>query len=120
VEYETLNSFGAAILNPDLDSILYANKLCDDLGLDTISAGRVISFAMELWEKGILTLADTGGLALEWGDVEATLQLVEMIAHRKGFGDLLANGVRKRRAVATARNTYRNWRTLWQLDTSQC
>lgn len=99
VEYETLNSFGAAILNPDLDSILYANKLCDDLGLDTISAGRVISFAMELWEKGILTPADTGGLALEWGDVETTLQLVEMIAHRKGFGDLLANGVREAAAA---------------------
>ena len=95
VEYETLNSFGAAILNPDLDSILYANRLCDDLGLDTISAGRAISFAMELWEKGILTPADTGGLALEWGDVKTTLRLVEMMAYRRGFGDLLAEGVRR-------------------------
>ena len=95
VEYETLNAFGAAIWNPDLDSILYAAQLCDDLGLDTISTGRAISFAMELWDKGILTLADTGGLVLEWGDVEMTLKLVNLIARREGFGDLLADGVRR-------------------------
>jgi aldehyde:ferredoxin oxidoreductase len=95
VEYETLNAFGANILNADLDSILHANQRCDDLGLDTISAGRAISFAMELWERGILTAAETGGLALEWGDMEIALQLVEMMAHRQGFGDLLADGVRR-------------------------
>jgi len=66
VEYETLSALGAGIANPDLDSILFANRLCDDLGLDTISTGRSISFAMELWEKGILTAQDTGGLTLEW------------------------------------------------------
>ncbi len=95
VEYETFSSLGSGILNPDLDSILYANMLCDDLGLDTISAGRSISFAMELWEKGILTREDTGGLTLEWGDVPTTLKLLEMMAYRQGFGDLLANGVRR-------------------------
>ncbi len=95
VEYETLNSLGAAIMNPDLDSILYANQLCDALGLDSISSGRVIAFTMELWEKGILTPADTGGLTLEWGNVETMLKLVEMIAYRQGFGDLLAEGVRR-------------------------
>jgi aldehyde:ferredoxin oxidoreductase len=95
VEYETLNSFGAGIMNADLDSILYANRLCDDLGLDTISAGRVISFAMELWENEILTGHDTGGLRLEWGDIQTTLQLVRMIAEREGFGDLLAEGARR-------------------------
>jgi aldehyde:ferredoxin oxidoreductase len=95
VEYETLNAFGANILNADLDSILYANQLCDDLGLDTISAGRTISFAMELWERGILTAADTGGLTLEWGDMDTTLRLVEMMARRQGLGDLLAEGVRR-------------------------
>jgi aldehyde:ferredoxin oxidoreductase len=94
VEYETLNSFGANILNPDLDSILYANQLCDDLGLDTISTGRVIAFAMELWQRGILTPADTGGLALEWGDMETVFPLVRAIAARQGFGNLLAEGVR--------------------------
>jgi aldehyde:ferredoxin oxidoreductase len=95
VEYETLNAFGANILNADLDSILYANQLCDDLGLDTISAGRAISFAMELWERGILTAADTDGLMLEWGDMDTTLRLVEMMARRQGFGGLLAEGVRR-------------------------
>ena len=95
VEYETLNAFGAAIMNPDLDAILFINQLCDDLGLDTISTGRSIAFAMELWERGILTPADTGGMSLEWGDIEVTLELVEMVAHRRGFGDLLAEGVRR-------------------------
>jgi aldehyde:ferredoxin oxidoreductase len=99
VEYETLNALGAGISNPDLDSILFANQLCDDMGLDTISTGRTLSFAMELWEKGILTAADTGGLTLEWGDAATALKLIEMIAHRQGLGDLLAEGVR--RAAAT-------------------
>jgi aldehyde:ferredoxin oxidoreductase len=95
VEYETLNAFGGSILNPDLDSILFANRLCDDLGLDTISTGRTISFAMELWERGILSPADTDGLTLEWGDMPTVLQLVQQIAQRQGFGDLLAEGVRR-------------------------
>jgi aldehyde:ferredoxin oxidoreductase len=95
VEYETLSSLGAGILNPDLDSILYMNKQCDDLGLDTISAGRCISFAMELWERGILTEEDTGGLSLEWGDMEVASKLLEMMAYRQGFGNLLADGVRR-------------------------
>jgi len=95
VEYETLNAFGANILNADLDSILFANQLCDDLGLDTISTGRVISFAMELWQRGILTAGDTDGLKLEWGDMEVALKLVRMIAYRQGFGGLLAEGVRR-------------------------
>jgi aldehyde:ferredoxin oxidoreductase len=95
VEYETLNAFGGGILNPDLDSILYANSLCDEFGLDTISTGRAISFVMELWQRGILTPSDTGGLSLEWGDVETALKLIRMIALRQGFGDLLAEGVRR-------------------------
>ncbi len=95
VEYETLNAFGANILNADLDSILYANRLCDDLGLDTISAGRAVAFAMELWDRGILSAGDTGGLKLEWGDMEVTLQLVRLMAYRQGFGGLLAEGVRR-------------------------
>ena len=94
VEYETLNSFGACILNDDLDSILAANRLCDDLGLDTISAGRCISFAMELWDEEILNLDDTGGIALRWGDMDVVLRLLPMIARREGFGSLLAEGVR--------------------------
>jgi aldehyde:ferredoxin oxidoreductase len=99
VEYETLNSMGANILNADLDTILAANRLCDDMGMDTISAGRTISFSMELWDEEILNLEDTGGLALRWGDAQVALRLLDMIAHREGFGDLLAEGVR--RAAAT-------------------
>ncbi len=95
VEYETLNSMGACLWNADLDSILAANRLCDELGMDTISAGRAISLAMELWEQEIINLDDTGGLALRWGDMTLVLQLLEMIAVRRGFGDLLAEGVRR-------------------------
>jgi len=95
VEYETLNAMGANILNADLDSILAANQLCDDLGMDTISAGRTISFAMELWENEILNQEDTGGLILRWGDMDVVLRLLGMIARREGFGALLAEGVRR-------------------------
>ena len=68
LEYETLNSFGAAVDNDNLASIIAANERCDRLGLDTISTGRAISFAMELYEKGILRKKDTGGMDLLWGD----------------------------------------------------
>jgi aldehyde:ferredoxin oxidoreductase len=95
VEYETLNSMGACVWSADLDAALAANRLCDDLGLDTISAGRAISFAMELWEQEILNLDDTGGLTLRWGDMDLVLRLLGMIARREGFGDLLAEGVRR-------------------------
>jgi len=95
VEYETLNSFGACILNDNLDGILAANRLCDELGLDTISAGRSISFAMELWDEEILNLDDTGGLAFRWGDMDLVLKVLPMIARREGFGNLLAEGVRR-------------------------
>jgi len=95
VEYETLGGFGASIANDDLPSILKANDLVDRLGLDSISAGRCLSFVYELWEKGIITGEDTGGLKLEWGDWRPALKLLEMIAYRRGFGDLLAEGVRR-------------------------
>jgi len=95
VEYETLNSMGASVWNADLDAILKANRLCDDLGMDTISAGRTISFAMELWQEEILNLDETGGLRLEWGDADVMLQLLEQMARREGLGDLLAEGVRR-------------------------
>jgi aldehyde:ferredoxin oxidoreductase len=95
VEYETLNAMGANVWSADLDAILAANRLCDDMGMDTISAGRAISFAMELWQNEILNLDETGGLALRWGDVDVMLRLLNMIARREGFGDLLAEGVRQ-------------------------
>jgi aldehyde:ferredoxin oxidoreductase len=106
VEYETLNSLGACILNSNLDAILAANRLCDELGLDTISTGRSISFAMELWDEEILNLDDTGGLAFRWGDMGLVLKLLPMIARRQGFGNLLAEGVR-RMAQAIGRGSER-------------
>jgi aldehyde:ferredoxin oxidoreductase len=95
LEYETLNSFGAAVDNSNLASIIAANERCDRLGLDTISTGRAISFAMELYEKGILSTQDTGGRELLWGDYKLVLELIEQIGQRTGLGKLLSLGVRK-------------------------
>jgi aldehyde:ferredoxin oxidoreductase len=95
VEYETLNAFGAGLGNPDLELVLYAGDRCDRLGLDTISAGRAIGFAMELVERGILTPRDLGGLDGTWGSEETILGLLEQIGSREGFGDVLAGGVRR-------------------------
>lgn len=95
LEYETLNAFGAAIDNDHLASIIAANERCDRLGLDTISTGRTISFAMELYEKGLLDKQATGGVACEWGDRHLALDLIERIAFREGLGELLALGVRR-------------------------
>lgn len=93
-EYETLAALGSLNLNDDLDSIIYANYLCNDFGLDTISTGMVISFAIECYEKGVLTREDTEGLELKWGDSEQIVSLIEKVALRKGLGDILADGVR--------------------------
>jgi aldehyde:ferredoxin oxidoreductase len=94
-EYETIMAFGSNCLNNDIESIFYLGKRCDLLGLDTISCGKTIGFAMELFERGILTERDTGGLKLTWGNKEAQAELVELIAKREGIGKILANGVRK-------------------------
>jgi aldehyde:ferredoxin oxidoreductase len=93
---------GALCLNSDLGSIIKANHLCNDLGMDTISAGAVIAFAMECFEKGILTTEDLGGQKLLWGDSEAILQMLEKIARREGIGKILADGVRSAAAQLKA------------------
>ena len=79
----------------DTNATLVANHLCCELGLDVISTGNAIGFAYELFEKGILTTKDTDGLALEYGDPEPMLKLVEKIASREGIGDVLAEGVKE-------------------------
>ncbi|MFX0108198.1 MAG: aldehyde ferredoxin oxidoreductase C-terminal domain-containing protein, partial [Candidatus Hodarchaeota archaeon] len=94
-EYETLMAFGSNCLNNDVESIFHLGTRCDLLGMDTISCGKTIGFAMELWEKGIITKKDTDGLDLSWGNVDSMVELVEKIAKREGFGDVLALGVRK-------------------------
>lgn len=93
IEYETINSLGARTWNRDMASIIRGDLLCDDYGLDSISTGGVIAFAMECFEKGIISEKDTGGMKLEWGDSQAVLELIEKIAKREGIGDVLAEGV---------------------------
>lgn len=92
-EYETIASLGSLCGIDDLSAIAYANQLCNAYGLDTISTGVTIAFAMECYERGILTKDDTGGIELKFGNKDAMLRLVEMIAKREGIGDLLAEGV---------------------------
>ena len=93
-EYETTAYLGSGCGIGDAESVAYANYLCDDLGLDTISAGVVTSFAMEAFEKGILTSSDVDGIELNFGNAEAQFTLLKKIAHRDGIGDLLAEGTR--------------------------
>jgi aldehyde:ferredoxin oxidoreductase len=93
-EYETFFSFGGETGVDNIDAIIAADRLADELGLDTISAGVAIGFAMELYEKGILTEKDTGGLKLSFGNHEAMITLLRMMAYREGIGDLLADGTK--------------------------
>ncbi|MFW9800175.1 MAG: aldehyde ferredoxin oxidoreductase family protein [Candidatus Thorarchaeota archaeon] len=94
-EYESIMAFGSNCLNNDIESVFHMGTRCDLLGMDTISCGKSIGFAMELWEKGIITEKDTDGLDLSWGNVDAMVELVERISKREGFGDILSQGVRK-------------------------
>jgi aldehyde:ferredoxin oxidoreductase len=94
-EYETIVGFGPNLMNDDLVSIVRLGELCDRYGMDTISASNTIGLAFTLYEKGILTKDDTGGLELNWGDAFAIKQLVNMIGRREGIGDLLAQGSRR-------------------------
>lgn len=91
-EFESQSALGSRCGNRNLESILYAHYLCNLYGLDTISTGAAISWAMECWEKGLLTEEDTRGINLNWGSHEVIIQLIHQIAARKGFGDLLAEG----------------------------
>ena len=91
-EYETVGSLGSCCGIDDLEAISYANQLCNAYGIDTISVGTAIAWAMECFERGLLTAEDTGGLELNFGNAEAMVTLVEQVARREGFGDLLGEG----------------------------
>jgi aldehyde:ferredoxin oxidoreductase len=91
-EYETCATFGTLIMNGDLAGVIKANEWCNRLGMDTISCGATIAWAMEMTEKGILTREDADGLELGWGNMAAVLALLPRIARRQGFGDRLAEG----------------------------
>ena len=93
-EYETLWGFSGNVGVNSLEPVLKANDLCLEYGLDTISAATVISFAMECFEEGILTTEDTGGLDLTFGNSDAMIDLLHLIARREGLGDVLAEGSR--------------------------
>lgn len=94
-EYETLASLGNLCLNDNLYVIMKMNDLCNRAGIDTISLGGVLSFALECFEKGIISEKDTEGLRLNWGDGEALLRLTKKIIKREGIGEILADGVKR-------------------------
>jgi len=93
-EYETVLALGGLCMNEDMEEIFYLNELLNRAGMDTISAGATVSFAMECYEKGILTQKDTGGLDLTWGNSQAVRKLIEMMISREGIGDILADGTK--------------------------
>jgi len=94
-EYETLVMFGPLCMNENAEVIIKANHLCNLYGIDTISVGTAIAFAMECYERGVITKEDTDGIELTWGNPEAIITLTEKIAKRQGFGAVLADGVKK-------------------------
>ena len=94
-EYETLATFGSYCGIDDLAAVAYANQLCNMYGMDTISCGATIAWAMNCFEEGLISEEDTGGLAIRYGDAAVMVRLVEMIAKREGFGDVLAEGSAK-------------------------
>lgn len=93
-EYETLGMFGSNCLNNNLESIIKVNDICNRYGIDTISAGAVIAFAIECFENGLITTADTDGIEMNWGNHKSIVAMTEKLVKREGFGDVLADGVK--------------------------
>ncbi|MEJ2096132.1 MAG: aldehyde ferredoxin oxidoreductase family protein [Deltaproteobacteria bacterium] len=91
-EFETMYSFGGVTGVEDIDAIIAADRLADELGFDSISSGVSVAFAMELYEKGILTKEDTGGLNLSFGNHQAMIKILQQMAYREGIGAILADG----------------------------
>ena len=94
-EYETLALFGPNCLNDDMESVIKANDLCNRFGLDTIGVASAIAFAMECYERGLITKEDTDGIELTWGNAAAIIVMIEKIARREGFGAVLADGSKR-------------------------
>lgn len=93
-EYETAAMLGGSCNVNDICGLGYLNMICDRLGLDTISSGGVLAFAMECYEKAIISKADMDGIDLKWGNIEAMIQMLKKIAFRRGFGNILAEGTK--------------------------
>ena len=95
IEYETLSLMGPNCMISDLGTICKANDICNRLGLDTIGTGSSIAFAMECYERGVITKEDTGGIELTWGNGDALVAMAEKIGRRQGFGAVLADGTKR-------------------------
>jgi len=91
-EYETLAGFGSMILNDNIESIVKANVLCNDYGIDTISCSSIIAFIYYLYDSGKIDTAQIDGLDPKWGDINTALKMIEKISRREGIGNLLAEG----------------------------
>jgi len=94
-EYETVCAFGSLLLIDDVFALFKINDLCNRGGIDSISAGGVVAFAIECFEQGVLTKDDLGGIEPKWGDAKAAIKLLEMVINREGIGDVLADGVKR-------------------------
>lgn len=93
-EYETLQAFGGLCLNNNMDKVVYINELMNRAGMDTISAGNTVAFAIECYENGLITKEDTGGLELNWANSDAIVEFSKLLISREGIGDLFADGTR--------------------------
>jgi aldehyde:ferredoxin oxidoreductase len=91
-EYETVATFGTLCLNSDIESVAKANELCNRFGMDTISCGSTIAFAIDCYENGLITKKQTDGLELSWGNATAIVAMVDKIGRKEGFGAVLAEG----------------------------
>ena len=109
-EYESIAALGPYLEIGDLVTISKATELCNKYGLDTISTGGTLAFAMECFENGIITLEDTGGLELRFGNADAVINMIEAIAERRGIGDVLAEGSARGCSIWQRRRAIRHLR----------
>jgi len=93
-EYESIGALGSMCLNDDVESVIKLNDICSRYGMDTISVGATIAFAIECYENGIISRKETEGIELTWGNSKAIVAMTEKLARREGFGDVLADGTR--------------------------
>ena len=94
-EYETIATFGSYCGVDDLLAVTYANQLCNEYGVDTISCGATLSWAMECFENEVINLEETDGIELRYGNAEAMIAMLKKTLNREGFGDILADGSAK-------------------------
>ena len=94
-EYETIGAFGGQCGVSDFGAIIAANQICDEEGIDTMTTGTLIAFAMECYERGLISKTETAGLDLRFGNAEAMVEMVHRIGKREGLGDVLAEGTKR-------------------------